>query len=1118
MGSDGTFGTIKLIEPIPFLSGKMLWTLDSPYGLTNAHINPPGMSSTPTMALMLNPIIIEKSQEDKPLKLSSNFNAKYRSIYPTKLPIGGFVESQKKSSDVHSSIKIGNNHNTANKRDTNSNSSWSSPRENKQEVNEGYAKYNPNGDQLFIKISILQCNIGGAPSTRLSPGMPLRMAIQDHRPSFVALTETKTRSNKIPALDGYECITLDPFELGSSGGVALYYRKLLCYTVSIALSSTENSLLWIRLDNVDSMKKVIYIAVVYAPTATPYNATQRTKIDNFYDELNTTIPRFQSKGHVLLVGDFNARLGVITGDHASNRNKEPFLNCLDEHRLTNVNVTHCWGQYTFENQSNLSRSIIDFLVTDLPTSNIKSHRVLPIIIGTSSQTAHHPLLSVFQISAKCESTHIRYRPKWRGLNNLNTDKFLSALQSELEMLQKLPTFNGLRRALNRAKTRTLGRMKTKPKICREPPELVRLQHRLAQALIKLQKCHTRDNIMEAQDIERKLREAKAKLESKSIHSFLDKLEELHQTSKMRLFYRRVKEKTTIKPKPTYVIHDPNTSLGNPTFSKSRNEFLCFWRDYFENIFKTSKKWKFKYPANKPDAYSIDVPLTMEEVERAMNTISTRKRNKAPGFDEITNEDLQYIYEIKPTLIFKILQNIWKTGECPSEFKQCIIHLIPKASKVGKKRKDHRFQKNHRPIALLSSLRKLYEIILADRIINRVLLTECQFGFRQRRSTLDCLFLLREIILEARYCSRGKRGGSGPQKLYAAFLDFKSAFDLVPRELVWEKLRRRFGINGKLLSNVIDLFSDMKGRVQLNGSLTSSFKISTGVVQGSVLGPFLFVLFIDDLLEELQTSGYAFLFSDISIAVLAYADDLTLLSANPSGLRKLLLISNSWAKRNGMVFSVDKCYVVIFNSLSKKPGPIFMLDEHYLVTHYPPTNDQYLGLTLSDHITITKIAQKTNHSKNLKPNFRKKPYPNYLDLLKRKFRRARAGTLIINPESNVLQPNISIELYKSITRSTLLYACEVTDFDCDQMLSLEILQADTLRCMLNLDKRCPKALVRLITGVEPLEARFNFHKIMYYIKLSNSDSNSLLHAVHKIRKTAFGATPLGFHHTCYNILR
>ena len=101
MGSNGISGTIKLIERIPFLSGKMPWTLDLPYGLTNTHINPPGTSNTPTLALMLNPLIIEKSQEDECLKLSSNFNAKCRSIYPTKLPIGGFVESQKNSSDVH---------------------------------------------------------------------------------------------------------------------------------------------------------------------------------------------------------------------------------------------------------------------------------------------------------------------------------------------------------------------------------------------------------------------------------------------------------------------------------------------------------------------------------------------------------------------------------------------------------------------------------------------------------------------------------------------------------------------------------------------------------------------------------------------------------------------------------------------------------------------------------------------------------------------------------------------------------------------------------------------------------------------------------------------------------
>ena len=210
--------------------------------------------------------------------------------------------------------------------------------------------------------------------------------------------------------------------------------------------------------------------------------------------------------------------------------------------------------------------------------------------------------------------------------------------------------------------------------------------------------------------------------------------------------------------------------------------------------------------------------------------------------------------------------------------------------------------------------------------------------------------------------------------------------------------------------------------------------------------------------------------------------------------------------------------MIFNSLSKKPGPIFRLGKYFLETHYPPISDLYLGYSISDRITTTKLAVRTTISINLKPHFRKKPNPNYLRLLKSKFRRARAGTLLINPETNILQPTISIQLYKSITRSTLLYACEITDFDCDQILSLEVLQSDTLRCMLNLDKRCPKAIVRLVTGIEPLEARFNLHKIMYYLKLSRSENRGLLNMVQKRRKTAFGATPLGFHHTCYNLLK
>ena len=126
-------------------------------------------------------------------------------------------------------------------------------------------------------------------------------------------------------------------------------------------------------------------------------------------------------------------------------------------------------------------------------------------------------------------------------------------------------------------------------------------------------------------------------------------------------------------------------------------------------------------------------------------------------DEITNEDIRLIETIKPELIHTVLKKIWVEENCPQEFRQALFHLIPKPGKPGKRR-DLRLQANYRPISLLSTLRKLYEIILSSRILSHVSLNESQFGFLSGRSTSDCIFLLVEAILEARYTARGPRDG------------------------------------------------------------------------------------------------------------------------------------------------------------------------------------------------------------------------------------------------------------------------------------------------------------------------------------------------------------------------
>ena len=108
-----------------------------------------------------------------------------------------------------------------------------------------------------------------------------------------------------------------------------------------------------------------------------------------------------------------------------------------------------------------------------------------------------------------------------------------------------------------------------------------------------------------------------------------------------------------------------------------------------------------------------------------------KNMKAAGIDEITDEDIKLIEQIKPGLIHTVLNKIWVEKKCPLEFRQPVIHLVPKPLKPGK-HKDERFQTNHRPISLLATLRKLLETIMSNRIMKLVTLNQFQFGFLSGR--------------------------------------------------------------------------------------------------------------------------------------------------------------------------------------------------------------------------------------------------------------------------------------------------------------------------------------------------------------------------------------------------
>ena len=229
------------------------------------------------------------------------------------------------------------------------------------------------------------------------------------------------------------------------------------------------------------------------------------------------------------------------------------------------------------------------------------------------------------------------------------------------------------------------------------------------------------------------------------------------------------------------------------------------------------------------------------------------------------------------------------GVIPNDWKHAIISVIYKKG-------PRTFASNYRPISLTSIICKLMETFvkceLMTHLINENLLSTKQHGFISGRSTTT------QLLNYLDKCVETIVDGGVVDSIY---MDFAKAFDSVPHRRLIAKLQS-YGIEGKVLNFISAFLSKRTQVVKVNGEESAVGHVLSGIPQGSVLGPILFVIYINDILESTKSDGLLFADDTKIFKHIMSREDALSLQADIDELEKW---SNTWLLK----FNPDKCHVL-----------------------------------------------------------------------------------------------------------------------------------------------------------------------------------------------------------------
>ena len=306
--------------------------------------------------------------------------------------------------------------------------------------------------------------------------------------------------------------------------------------------------------------------------------------------------------------------------------------------------------------------------------------------------------------------------------------------------------------------------------------------------------------------------------------------------------------------------------------------------FFASVYVESSIFNENECSNKNQPILENIDFSEQEICKLLNV------NKSTGRDDLP----PFLFKNAETLshsIYQIFRKISQTCTFPACWKKAIISPLHKKD-------DKSDIENYRPVSLLSVISKILERITFKRLYEHFekIFHKAQYGLRKNRSTIVQLLTFLQLVYN---------GHENGDSIETVFTDYSKAFDRVDHGILVRKLFEQ-GVRDKNLKLIKSYLTERSQVVRVNGEISNSEKVTSGVPQGSILGPLFFLVFINDLPDKCNT-----------VIPLLFADDAKFISINlgRDEFQKDLDNVNLWTLENNMPFNVDKCTHLNFGKKS-----------------------------------------------------------------------------------------------------------------------------------------------------------------------------------------------------------